>query len=115
MVRAVDGMIKEKDAIFASLIVSVLLFQMETLAVGFLVMEQSAAIACAIILTIGTYYWYKYCSRIYHRFKVFACFFFPLSPHNMSFVIITAPRSTKCNSRGKSLKRDHPRRRKSCG
>ena len=76
MVRAVDGMIKEKDAIFLSLIVSVLLFQMETLAAGFLVMEQNAAIACYFILFIGTYYWYKYCSRIYYRFKVCANIYF---------------------------------------
>lgn len=70
MVRAVDGMIKEKDAIFFSLIASVVLFQLETLAAGFLVMEQNAAIACSIVLCIGIYYWFKYCSRIYHRFKV---------------------------------------------
>jgi hypothetical protein len=70
MVRAVDGMIKEKDAIFLSLIASVLLFQMETLAAGFLVMEQNAAIVCSFILFTGAYYWYKYCSRIYYRFKV---------------------------------------------
>lgn len=74
MVRAVDGMIKEKDAIFAALIASVLLFQLETLAAGFLVMDQNAAIVSAIILGIGTYYWFKYCSRIYHRFKVARCY-----------------------------------------
>lgn len=70
MVRAVEGMNKEKDAIFMSLIASVLLFQLETLAAGFIVMEQNAAIAASIILVIGTYYWYKYCVRIYQRFKV---------------------------------------------
>ena len=67
-------MIKEKDAIFLSLIMSVLLFQLETLSAGFLVMEQNAAIACSVILGIGTYYWYKYCSRIYYRFKVLSIF-----------------------------------------
>lgn len=61
---------KEKDAIFVSLVMSIALFQLLTLAVGFLVMTESAAIVCSIMLSIGSYYWYKYCIRIYNRFKV---------------------------------------------
>lgn len=70
MVRAVEGMMKEKDAIFVTLIASIAFFQLLTLAVGFLVMTQEAAIVCSIMLAIGSYYWYKYCIRIYNRFKV---------------------------------------------
>lgn len=108
MVRAVDGMIKEKDAIFASLIISVLLFQLETLAAGFLVMDQNAAIACSMILGIGTYYWYKYCTRIYHRFKVSYIFDVHLSCVHLSQCLALF-RSIKFSLRGKILKMGPPR------
>lgn len=70
MVRAVDGMVKEKDAVFATLLATVVLYQFMALCCGFLVMDTYAAYACAGVLTIGSYHWYSYCLRIYNRFKV---------------------------------------------
>lgn len=70
MVRAVDGMIKEKDAIFVSLIATIVGFQLMSLAAGWMVMYQNAAIVCSIINILGMYYWYTYCLRIYNRFKI---------------------------------------------
>ena len=70
MVRAVDGMLKEKDAIFMSFLFSVVFFQISTFAVGFIVMDEAAAWCSAVIIAIGGYCWYHYCLRIYNRFKL---------------------------------------------
>ena len=70
MVRAVEGMIKEKDAIFAIFFISIILFQVSTVAASFLVMSSSAAWTSMVLCLGGLYIWYVYCLRIYNRFKV---------------------------------------------
>jgi hypothetical protein len=70
MVRAVEGMVKEKDSIFLAFFLSVVLFQLASLACCFVVMNHNAAWTAMVIFIIGLWYWYKYCLRIYNRFKV---------------------------------------------
>lgn len=69
MVRAVKGMIAEKGAIFTSFIIALIAFQAMTLATTWIVMKTYASAACTAILLVGGMYWYKYCLRIYNRFK----------------------------------------------
>mmetsp|Transcript_15107 Transcript_15107/g.22725 ORF Transcript_15107/g.22725 Transcript_15107/m.22725 type:complete len:406 (+) Transcript_15107:142-1359(+) len=69
MVRAVKGMIAEKTAIFVSFIVSLIAFQCMTLATTWVVMKTYASSVCTAVLMVGAVYWYKYCLRIYNRFK----------------------------------------------
>lgn len=70
MVRAVEGMVKELDAIFIAFFVSIFFFQTATAATSFVVMENEAAWIALGIYVIGSYIWYKYCIRIYNRFKL---------------------------------------------
>lgn len=70
--RAVDGMVKEKDSIFFTLLVTVMLYQFLALCCMFLVMDDNCAYVSTVMLVVGGYYWYTYCLRIYNRFKV-AC------------------------------------------
>jgi hypothetical protein len=70
MVRAVEGMVKEKDHIFLAFFLSVIMFQVASLACCFVVMNHNAAWTSAAIFLAGLWYWYKYCLRIYNRFKV---------------------------------------------
>lgn len=79
MVRAVEGMVKEKDSIFLAFFLSIVLFQLASLACCFVVMNQNAAYASMVIFIFGFWYWYKYCLRIYNRFKVFLLFLLLLS------------------------------------
>jgi hypothetical protein len=69
MVRAVKGMIAEKEGIFTSFIISLIAFQVMTLATTWIVMKTYASATCTAILIAGGLYWYKYCLRIYNRFK----------------------------------------------
>jgi hypothetical protein len=70
MVRAVEGMVKEKDSIFLAFFVSIILFQVGTVAASFLVMSSNCAWTCMVLCIGGLYIWYVYCLRIYNRFKV---------------------------------------------
>lgn len=70
MVRAVEGMVKEKDSIFLAFFLSVVLFQLASLACCFVVMSHNAAWTAMVIFIVGLWYWYKYCLRIYNRFKL---------------------------------------------
>lgn len=70
MVRAVDGMVKEKDSIFLTLLVTVMLYQFLALCCSFMVMDDYCAYVSTVILVLGSYYWYTYCLRIYNRFKI---------------------------------------------
>jgi hypothetical protein len=70
MVRAVEGMNKEKDAIFVAFFLSIILFQVGTVAAAFLVMSAAAAWTSMVLCLGGLYIWYVYCLRIYNRFKV---------------------------------------------
>lgn len=69
MVRAVKGMIAEKSGIFMSFIMCLIAFQFMTLAVTWVMMETYSSAVSTIVLTVGALYWYKYCLRIYNRFK----------------------------------------------
>ena len=62
-------MIAEKGAIFTSFIISLIAFQVMTLATTWIVMRTYASAICTGILLVGGLYWYKYCLRIYNRFK----------------------------------------------
>lgn len=70
MVRAVEGMVKELDAIFIAFFISIFFFQTATAATSFVVMEHEAAWIALAIYIVGSYIWYKYCIRIYNRFKL---------------------------------------------
>lgn len=70
MVRAVEGMVKELDAIFIAFFISIFFFQTATAATSFVVMEHECAWIALAIYIIGSYVWYKYCIRIYNRFKL---------------------------------------------
>jgi hypothetical protein len=70
MVRAVEGMVKELDATFIAFFVSIFFFQTATAATSFVVMEDDAAWIALAIYIVGSYVWYKYCIRIYNRFKL---------------------------------------------
>lgn len=70
MVRAVEGMIKEQDAIVVSLIATVVFYQFLMMGALYQLAYEEAGICCAIILFGGIYVWYHYCLRIYNRFKV---------------------------------------------
>ena len=67
--RAVKGMIAEKSAIFVSFIIALVAFQCMTLATTWVVMKFYGACVCTVLLIGGGVYWYKYCLRIYNRFK----------------------------------------------
>lgn len=69
MVRAVQGMIREKDAIFVSFFFSIFAFLIATLATCWVIMKTISAAVSTVILVIGCYYWYTYCLRIYNRFR----------------------------------------------
>mmetsp|Transcript_27981 Transcript_27981/g.47271 ORF Transcript_27981/g.47271 Transcript_27981/m.47271 type:complete len:408 (+) Transcript_27981:107-1330(+) len=69
MVRAVKGMIAEKSGIFMSFIMCLIAFQLMTLAVTWVMMETYSSAVSTVVLLVGGLYWYKYCLRIYNRFK----------------------------------------------
>lgn len=69
MVRAVKGMIAEKHGIFLSFILSLLSFQIITLAATWVKMQTYAAVIASLVICTGGFYWYKHCLRIYNRFK----------------------------------------------
>lgn len=69
MVRAVRGMIVEREVVFYVFLFSVVLFQLMTLSATWVVMRTHASATCSAILLIGGFFWYKYCTRIYNRFK----------------------------------------------
>jgi hypothetical protein len=69
MIRAVKGMIKEKEMIFGVFVASIFVFQVMTLTSTWVVMKTYASAICSIILVIGGCFWYQYCMRIYTRFR----------------------------------------------
>jgi hypothetical protein len=69
MVRAVKGMIKEKEMIFGVFVASIFIFQVMTLSSTWVVMKMYASVICSIILVVGGCFWYHYCMRIYNRFR----------------------------------------------
>ena len=70
MVRAVDGMLKERYAILVSYFASLFCFEVQFMCASFLMMDQGPAWICIVIGWSLTYFWYSYCIRIYNRFKV---------------------------------------------
>jgi hypothetical protein len=69
MVRAVKGMIAEKEMIFLVFLFSVLTFQSMTLSSTWVVMKTYASCICSCIFVTGGLFWYTYCLRIYNRFR----------------------------------------------
>jgi hypothetical protein len=69
MVRAVKGMVAEKEMIFSVFLFSILTFQVMTLSSTWVVMKTYASYICSSILVIGGLFWYIYCLRIYNRFR----------------------------------------------
>ena len=71
MVRAVDGMVKENDAIFVSFIITIVLFQFVNMGSVFMVSYVEAGYFCGAIFMGFIYVWYYYCIRIFNRFKIY--------------------------------------------
>ena len=69
MVRAVKGMVKEREMIFSVFVASIFVFQVMTLSSTWMVMKLYASVICSIILVVGGCFWYHYCLRIYNRFR----------------------------------------------
>lgn len=70
MVRAVDGMMEEKEAIFNSFILAIGSFQVMGVAICWIIMPYYAAAAFTAISILASYFWYRYCTRIFLRFKI---------------------------------------------
>ena len=70
MVRAVDGMMEEKEAIFNSFILAIGSFQVMGVAICWIIMPDYAAAVFTALSVIASYFWYRYCTRIFLRFKI---------------------------------------------
>jgi hypothetical protein len=68
MVRVVDGLLEEKEAIFNSFLLSVCFFQLIALSLAWIIMNDYATYICSFVMIVASYVWYKYCRRIYIRF-----------------------------------------------
>jgi hypothetical protein len=68
MVRVVDGLLEEKEAIFNSFMLSVCFFQLIALSLAWIIMNDYATYICTVAIVVMSYVWYKYCRRIYIRF-----------------------------------------------
>jgi len=69
MVRAVDGMLAERDQIFNAFVYSIATFAGATAATFWVIMENTIALVCTVLIVIASAMWYHYCLRIYNRFK----------------------------------------------
>lgn len=69
MVRAVDGMCAEQYEIIYIFSCNIFVLGVSTIATYYVVMDEYGAHACTGITIIAMYYWYRYCLRIYNRFK----------------------------------------------
>ena len=58
MVRAVDGMLAEKESIYNSFIIAICSFMAMTFTLSWVVMKVYAASLCTVILIISSYMWY---------------------------------------------------------
>ena len=70
MVRAVDGLIAEKEQIYASFVLTIISFQGTAFCISWIVMSNTAASVCSAVFIISSYIWYKYCTRIHIRFRI---------------------------------------------
>jgi hypothetical protein len=70
MVRAVDGMMEEKEAIFNSFILAISSFQVMGTAIAWIIMPDYAAGVFTTLSIVASYFWYRYCTRIWLRFKI---------------------------------------------
>jgi hypothetical protein len=68
VVRVVDGLLEEKEAIFNSFLLSVCFFQVIALSLAWIIMNDYASYICTAGIVVMSYVWYKYCRRIYIRF-----------------------------------------------
>jgi hypothetical protein len=69
MIEAIMGMIHEQSKIVQYFMVSVTLFQIQLLAMFFLVADRDFSMACGCIIAIMGYYTFSSAVRIYNRFK----------------------------------------------
>ena len=68
MVRTIEGMRRERNAIFFSFYLSIAFFSLMTISCCWVLMKfRSASISTALLL-VGCYFWYNYLIRIYNRF-----------------------------------------------
>jgi len=69
IVSVVDGMREERAPVYLAFILSVVMFQLMTIAVSWIEMETELAIACTAIMVGGMIYIAICGRRIYNRFK----------------------------------------------
>lgn len=68
MVRTIEGMRSERNAIFFSFYLCVAFFSLMTISCCWVLMKfRSASISTGLLL-VGCYFWYNYLIRIYNRF-----------------------------------------------
>ena len=58
MVRALDGLAIETESVFQIFFWMVILFQLSSFSLSYLIMTQDCAIVCSIIFVFGLYLWY---------------------------------------------------------
>lgn len=86
MVRAVEGMMKERNNIFYSFLATLMIFQCQVTMIGLYNMNLDQMLVCTGMQIIGAYVWYVYCARIYQRFKVAADVIFRTIPHDKQLI-----------------------------
>jgi hypothetical protein len=69
MIEAIMGMIHEQSKIVQYFMVSVTLFQIQLLAMFFLVADRDFSMACGCVIAVMGYYTFSSALRIYNRFK----------------------------------------------
>ncbi len=79
MIRALEGLVLETNGIFVLFFWMIVLFQIFSLSLSFVIMSENCAIVCSIIFAFGVYLWYYQCLRIFNRFKVLFIFVFLIS------------------------------------
>jgi hypothetical protein len=69
MIDALHGMIAEQEKVVRCFCISVVLFQLQFIAMFFIVAEEFWGMVCAILIASFSYYTYYSSLRIYNRFK----------------------------------------------
>jgi hypothetical protein len=69
MAKAADGMRKEINHIFSSFIIMIFGFASSVFFSFWVVMNRKASYASSALFILSGFVWWRYCSRIYNRFK----------------------------------------------
>jgi hypothetical protein len=69
MIDALHGMIAEQEKVVRCFCISVVLFQLQFIAMFFIVAEEFWGMVCAVLIASFSYYTYYSSLRIYNRFK----------------------------------------------